>query len=408
MMTTIRKTVLAASCSAFLFLTACNDDDPVPAVQEKFYLSESSYTVGSLANASNIQVMRYLMPNVLGKNAETTAMVMFPKTTRPAGGWPVVVWMHGTTGVGDDCAPSKNQLNSNFSILANSLLEAGYVIVAPDYEGLGAPGIHPYLNLGSEARSAIYAMKAIKERYGPQLNPGWVSIGQSQGGHASLGVAEYAASDANYKGTVATAPASSLGYIITQVAPTAIAGLEQTNGPVVASAVYAELLAYAAYTAVGIKAYEPRFDLGTIFQDRAKFFAEKAEGSTGENGICLTPLIQEFRDDILAYLAENTAKKVMDYPGLKAGFEKDAVVEKFLKDNQPGTKALKKPVYVVQGGRDTAVPYQVTQELVKNLNELGSTPAVILDIVPTAGHTQAIVDKNEDVVAFIKKYLPPQ
>lgn len=408
MMTTIRKTVLAASCSVFLFLTACNDDDPVPAVQEKFYLSETSYTTDSLTNASNIQVMRYLMPGVLGKNVETTAMVMFPKKERPATGWPVVVWAHGTTGVGDECAPSKNQINERFEILANSLLDAGYVIVAPDYEGLGSPGIHPYLNLGSEARSAIYAVKAVQERYRLQLNPGWMSVGQSQGGHASLGIAEYAAADPDYKGTVATAPASSLGYIITQVAPGAIAGLEQSDGSTVAAAVYAELLAYAAYTAVGIKAYEPRFELGTIFQDRAKFFAEKAEGSTGDNGICLGPLTQEFRNDILAYLGENTGKKVMDYPGLKAGFEKDSVVEKFLQDNQPGTKALKKPVYVVQGGRDTAVPYQVTQQLVKQLNDLGSTPAVVLDIVPTAGHTQAIVDKNDDVVAFIKKYLPPQ
>lgn len=75
------------------------------------------------------------------------------------------------------------------------------VIIAPDYEGLGTPGMHPYLNLKSEANSAIYAMKAYKERYGNQINGQWMSVYQSQGGHASLGTADLS-EDANYKGAV--------------------------------------------------------------------------------------------------------------------------------------------------------------------------------------------------------------
>ena len=35
--------------------------------------------------------------------------------------------------------------------LISKLLAAGYVVVAPDYEGLGTPGIHPFLNVKSEA-----------------------------------------------------------------------------------------------------------------------------------------------------------------------------------------------------------------------------------------------------------------
>ena len=48
-------------------------------------------------------------------------------------------------------------------------MAAGYVIIAPDYEGLGTPGVHPYLNLSSEAKSALAAVKAAKEHYGTQL-----------------------------------------------------------------------------------------------------------------------------------------------------------------------------------------------------------------------------------------------
>ncbi|MXG06404.1 alpha/beta hydrolase, partial [Escherichia coli] len=129
----------------------------------------------------------------------------------------------------DSCAPSNNVLNPRFRILAETLLAAGYVVVAPDYEGLGTAGIHPYLNLASEAKSAISAMQAVKDRYGTQLNGAWMSVGQSQCGQASIGTAEYANADVSYKGAVAGAPASSLGKIILEVAPAALANIEQAE-----------------------------------------------------------------------------------------------------------------------------------------------------------------------------------
>lgn len=410
-----QKSIIAVSCSTVLFLSGCGDDDKNEYnsgnPSENIYQSETNYSKDTLSGASSIKVMTYLMPNVQGKSAKATAMVMFPKTTKPASGWRVVVWAHGTTGIGDDCAPSNNAFNERFETLANSLLEAGYVIVAPDYEGLGTQGIHPYLNLGSAANSALYAMKAVHQKYSTDLNKAWMSIGQSQGGHASLAIAEYANNNPDFKGAVATAPASSLGYIITQVAPTAIAQLEQAEKaglyPVGTSVgVYSELLAYAAYAGVGIRAYDPQFNLSTIFEDGAKLIAEKAEGTTGENGQCLVPLMSAFATDINDYLMKNPTKSVLSYPGLKAGFENSVAIKKFLEDNQPATKKVDKPLYVVQGKLDTAVPYQVTEALVAKLNALGSTPKVVLDIVEDATHTQAIVMKNTEVVSFIKKNMP--
>lgn len=410
-----KKSMLALLCSTTLLLAACNDDDDDHNEYNsgKSFQSESAYNKDSLTEASSIKVMTYLMPNVQGKSSKATAMVIFPKTAKPQNGWKVVVWAHGTTGIGDACAPSNNALNERFELLANSLLQAGYVIVAPDYEGLGTAGIHPYLNLASAAKSAEYAVQAAHEKYGSDLNKSWMSVGQSQGGHASLAIAEYSNLNADYKGAVATAPASSLGYIITEVAPLAIAQIaagEKTGAyPVGASiAVYSELLAYAAYTGVGIRAYDPQFNLGVIFEDNAKLIAEKAEGTTGENGQCLEPLMNEFMTDIGTFLIKNKDKTIMDYPGLKDGFEKNPVIAKFLVDNQPATKKLNKPLYVVQGKLDTAVPYQVTQGLVQQLNALGTTPPAILDIVEGAGHTQAIVQKNAEVVSFIKTHLPAQ
>ena len=30
-----------------------------------------------------------------------------PKGKAPKGGWPVIAWAHGTTGIADSCAPSR-------------------------------------------------------------------------------------------------------------------------------------------------------------------------------------------------------------------------------------------------------------------------------------------------------------
>ncbi|MGB8808373.1 MAG: lipase family protein [Acinetobacter calcoaceticus] len=416
------KIALAITLSvSALFLTACNDDDDdyIGVNPDKTYISEKAYSKDSLSGASSIKVMTYNMVNVQGKTAEATALVMFPKIAQPKDGYRVVVWEHGTVGVGDSCAPSNNTINPRFKILADTLLAAGYVIVAPDYEGLGTKGIHPYLNLASEAKSALAAVKAAKDHYGTQLNGDWMSVGQSQGGQASIGTAEYANTDITYKGAVAGAPASSLGTIILDVAPNALALIEQQEiaGNValdkrVSVDSYATLLAYAALTGVGIKAYEPRFEYRDLFQTRTKSLAEFAEGSTGENGLCLDSadpslsLINKFKEDIIKFMTDNPDKKVMDYPGLDANnFKSNETVQKFLLASQPGKKRLDKPVYIAQGKLDTNVPYPITQMMVAGLVTLGS-PNIKLDLVENATHTQAIVCKNADIYQFIQTNMP--
>lgn len=403
-----------------LFLSACNDDkDSNSKVDQnsKSFVSEASYTYESeglvdLSAASSIKVMNYKMPNVLGKTVETSALVLFPKIAKPKDGYRVVVWAHGTLGVADKCAPTNTPLNANFkNYTAKNLLEQGYVIVAPDYEGLGGEGEHPYLNIPSQARSALYAVKAAKEHYGNQLQGSWMSVGQSQGGQASLGIAEYANNDATYKGAIAGAPASSLGKIILEVAPTAINLLPQSA----AIETYATLLSYAALAGVGITAYEPSFNYQTMFgSDKAKEIAGLAKQE------CLSELVGVYKEDIQAYIEENPTAKVTEYPGINAeAFQKDATIQKFLTDySQPTTKKLDKPIYIIQGLYDTNVPYVITEALYKAMYNSGTDVALkAVDIVPSpanpvvnGSHTGAILAANEsgELVQFIKQNMPAQ
>ncbi|WP_151828127.1 lipase family protein [Acinetobacter oleivorans] len=449
------KIALAITLSvSTLFLAACNDndDDYVGVNPDKTYLSESNYAIDQVDNASTIKVMTYNMANVQGKTATATALVLFPKATQPKDGYRVVVWEHGTVGVGDGCAPSKNTINPRFKILAETLLAAGYVIVAPDYEGLGTPGVHPYLNLSSEAKSALAAVKAVKEHYGAQLKGDWMSIGQSQGGHASLGTAEFANADTSYKGAVAGAPASSLGTIIqiyidpqfnldANGKPKAVNKLDENllqvrnavannlitaaQGQAMIDQIadgYAELLAYAAFASAGIKAQQPNYDFKTIFTSGAADIAELAYGRTGDDGACLsypTPdsangLQAKFKAGILAYLADPT-HQIAQYGIDLNKFKTDQVVQNFLTATQPATnatveKVIKTPVFIIQGEKDQAVLPVVTQGLFANMkaNALKFFPQAAYDkgykltIVPNATHTQAIICQNANAVDFIQ------
>ncbi|MCU4562984.1 lipase family protein [Acinetobacter sp. WU_MDCI_Abxc222] len=453
------KIALAITLSiSALFLTACNDDDDdyTGIDTNKAYVSESNYAIDKVDNASSIKVMTYNMTNVQGKTATATAMVLFPKAIQPKDGYRVVVWEHGTVGVGDGCAPSKNAINPRFKILAETLLAAGYVIIAPDYEGLGTPGVHPYLNLSSEAKSALAAVKAAKEHYGTQLKGDWMSIGQSQGGHASLGTAEFANTDVSYKGAVAGAPASSLGTIIQiyidpamnqdsnfavskldqairarrQIDAAIAAGQMSPNDPLALAVPtidktaegYAELLAYAAFASAGIKAQQPDYDLKAIFTSGAADIAELAYGRTGDDGACLsypTPdtangLQEKFKAGILAFLADPT-HQITQYGIDLNKFKADQVVQRFLTATQPATnataeKVIKTPVFIIQGEKDQAVLPVVTQGLFDNMKakaadlfpQAGYDKGYKLTIVPNATHTQAIVCQNANAVDFIQ------
>ncbi|WP_428878861.1 lipase family protein [Acinetobacter baumannii] len=453
------KIALAITLSiSALFLTACNDDDDnyTGIDTNKTYVSESNYAIDKVDNASSIKVMTYNMTNVQGKTSTATAMVLFPKAIQPKDGYRVVVWEHGTVGVGDGCAPSKNAINPRFKILAETLLAAGYVIIAPDYEGLGTPGVHPYLNLSSEAKSALAAVKAAKEHYGIQLKGDWMSIGQSQGGHASLGTAEFANTDVSYKGAVAGAPASSLGTIIQiyidpemnqdsnfavskldqairarrQIDAAIAAGQMSPNDPLALAVPtidktaegYAELLAYAAFASAGIKAQQPDYDLKAIFTSGAADIAELAYGRTGDDGACLSypapdttnGLQEKFKAGILAFLADPT-HQITQYGIDLNKFKTDQVVQNFLTATQPATnataeKVIKTPVFIIQGEKDQAVLPVVTQGLFANMKanalkffpQAGYDKGYQLTIVPNATHTQAIVCQNANAVDFIQ------
>ena len=102
------------------------------------------------------------------------------------------------TGVADTCAPSSDYVDGPVHIYQqiaakalNAWLARGYAVVAPDYQGLGTPSGHPYMNAQSQLHTVVYAVRATHYLKPYKFNKNWYVMGHSQGGAASLAVAAY-------------------------------------------------------------------------------------------------------------------------------------------------------------------------------------------------------------------------
>lgn len=244
-----RRLLAAAGALALLAtLTACsNDDDASPsgatgatttttvaagpvevAPAEDIYALAEPLTPGKPGDVIAVQevtgldvdatVLRvlYHSQSIAGDDIAVSGLIVVPTGAAPEGGRPVLSWAHGTTGIADQCAPSKDPGGAGLA-LVEPFLERGMAVVATDYEGLGTPGRHPYIVGESEGRGVldiVRAARSLGDRVGASDEV--VIWGHSQGGHAALFANQIAADYApelDVVGTVAGAPPSQLTLI---------------------------------------------------------------------------------------------------------------------------------------------------------------------------------------------------
>ena len=136
-----------------------------------------------------------------------------------------MAWAHGTLGVADRCAPSWAGHKPRDAAYINKWLENGFAVVATDYQGLGGPGPHAYLNWESEGRSVLDAVRAALASQPGKIANRVVVTGQSQGSGAALGATRIAPSyapDVGLKATVATGVISTFPDAIHKAPPLTI------------------------------------------------------------------------------------------------------------------------------------------------------------------------------------------
>lgn len=295
-----------------------------------------------------------------------TGMVVVPDREPPPGGWPVVAWAHPTRGLADACAPSLTDGVASLPLL-EELLDEGWAVVAADYEGLGSPGLHPYLVGSSEGRSVLDAIRAAPGVDGAGLEPGAPTalLGFSQGGHAALFAAEAApvdAPDLDLVGVAVAAPVSDVGGLVRRFS----ADPDQVG--VVAAVV------------AGLDAASPDADPALVLTPDAVALLPQAD----------IDCIDGFRQRFAGPPADTIRIPLADDPTWAA----------LLDAQLAGTTDPGIPVLVVQGDADETVAPAETAALVERLATAG---ADVTSVVVPGGHG---VDVSAEVLPWLRDRLP--
>ena len=315
--------------------------------------------------------MLYHSTDLVGHDIVVSALMLVPHGSEPAGGWPLVAWAHGTTGLADQCAPSiAADLGHDHSAVreVRALLARSWAVVASDYPGLGTPGLHTYLIGRADARAVIDSVTAAHLLLGRRLSGSWITVGHSEGGQTALFVAQAADQRAprwQFLGTVALAPASTLDLLI----PFA----EATHDPVEQ--------AYMIYALDGLSTVDARLHLEQLLTPQARPLL--AGTTTG----CIDDIVHDLTRRHLDHL-------------LRANNPMSARLAKELgRYDNPDQIRADEPVLIAQGNADRDVPAVATDGLASRLCRLGDH--LQYRHYPGLDHNNLIAGSLNDVTAWI-------
>ncbi len=262
-----------------------------------------------------------------------SGFVVVPSAAAPAGGRPVVAWLHPATGVARGCAPSLGP--SAFAQIQGlaAFLSAGYAVVATDYPGLGGPGAHPFLVGGSEARAALDSVRAVQHLPAVDASRRFVVWGHSQGGHAALFTAQLAARYApelQLVGAATAAPATNVAAIVEQPGD---------------SPLWGALLSYTVWSWTRV------FGL-----DASAIVAPAT-----------APKIARTAEDCLESAEQLTRLRADAAPLQGQPVDPSGRWQDLLTENDPQPWAIHVPVFIAQGTVDSVIPPALTQSFARRL-----------------------------------------
>jgi len=402
---------LAAACSLTL-LAGCthfNDDNrntatattPPPA-GDNFYAPPAPLPEGApgdviwqrpltneaaLPAAAANWLVLYRSTDIDGQPIAVSGTVAVPEGTPPAGGWPVISWTHGTTGIADICAPSRNgpdyPAHAYVSLMNESLnewLRQGYAVVKTDYQGLGTPGPHPYLIGEVEARGAVDMVRAARH-IDPSLSRDWLAMGHSQGGQAAIYASHLGplyAPELNLTGAVAISPASHLGEQVRYA---------QSHPDTPSSAYGALMLNSAAAMSSQVKLDEILTPLGL-------------ERTAMTEDLCVGQLAGE--DGFKGLTSRDVMKLDADFTAFNQVFDT-------LGDSENVRPAV--PLLVLQADNDRVVLKQFTDAMVTRFKNVGATVDyrryTIGEGAAVSNHQATVPDSRADAMDWVRHRFMP-
>jgi alpha-beta hydrolase superfamily lysophospholipase len=336
------------------------------------------------AVSSRADRILYRSASLDGQSIVVSGVLLLPKGKAPAGGWPIVSWAHGSSGIADQCAPStvKNAAGKvdlyGYGGLIAEFLKAGYAVVATDYEGLGTPGEHPYIIADSEGRSVIDAVRAgINADH--SLSKSWFAVGHSQGGQAAIAAGELAdtwGAGLDFRGTVGMAPVTNVGA----------AYLYGSPGPVDRG--------FYLLALEGLKTQHPDLRLADYLGPQALAMLPEAQNE------CTLKIWQDF--------SANLGNKIGDFQFTPQTPEAALAIQPLLDEQSVPRGRTPGPMLLLQGDHDPSIKRAITFQAVENARAAGTVAD--FRVYPGKDHYSVLGDAKSggaatDVIAWMGDHL---
>ncbi|NDZ83146.1 alpha/beta fold hydrolase [Streptomyces sp. SID10853] len=307
-----------------------------------------------------------------GKAIAVTGTVLDPAAS-PHGQRPIVAFAPGTQGLADTCAPSRQLAEGTEyeALPIKKLLDQGYAVVVTDYQGLGTPGVHTYMDREAQGRAVLDSIRAAQRLGAVDLpDAGPVALyGYSQGGGATASAAELApayAPELKIKGAVVGAPPADMNKV-------------------------ADSMDGSAYGA---------------------FFNYALSGLATSYGINIDPYLNAHGKRVTNDLRDNlcTTQALAKYPFLNSRFLtvdgrplterlKRAPWDRIVADQQLGMRKPATPVLLSHSALDDVVPQQVGKDLAAAWCRRGATVRFAGNHIP--GHIAATAATSADGLPWL-------
>lgn len=302
--------------------------DPLPEAEPGTLIRSQEFDQYEIPYSITAIRILYHSRSASGRDVAVSGVVLFPYDKKPPrGGWPVIAWAHGSTGIARACAPSLMR-NIGYGPFLSMYANLGYAVVATDYAGLGTRFRNAFLDGPSNAADIINSVPAARAAVS-DLGTRWVVMGKAEGGLAAVAVAqkENEIRDPAYLGAIAISDLAGVSTIYA----------DSTRG---SSSLMLASLAY------GLKAVYPQFQEIDMLTPKGLALYHEIEQDCSE--------------------ARTTPELPPDQI-VKPDWESNALVRQYFDRNDPGQAQAYGPILVISGAAPASNLATVTAQTVHRM-----------------------------------------
>jgi pimeloyl-ACP methyl ester carboxylesterase len=335
-------------------------DVPQPLTPGKLgdLIRSESFDDYGLPLSMNVVRIVYHSRSATGEDVASSGVVLFPADKKPsAGGWPVIAWAHGSTGVARACAPSLRR-NLQHGPFLSMYVNLGYAIVASDFTGLGTNFRNAFADAPSNATDVIASIPAARAAV-PQLGSRWVVMGAGQGGVTAVALAEREGDnhDSSYLGALAISNLGSASEVLQDSA-------YRTSSIKLVSLIF------------GTKTVFPEFQLSTVLTGRGMELYSAVEQSCSDLG---------------------AVQDISPADAMKPGSDQNKLILEYLDRSTLGRTRANGPILVTSGAQTTA---NSTSQIISRMCKAGDK--VQWQQYPELDPGEVVGESVRDQIAWIE------